>query len=70
LRSRYRFYWPHCHHCGAPHHPWAFYGPPPGWWMERQPPEEEKEDLKEHIEMLKEEIAAAEERLNKLEKAK
>jgi hypothetical protein len=70
LRNRYRFFWPYCRHCGAPHHPWAFYGPPPGWWMERQPLEEEEEDLKEHIEMLKEEIAATEEQLKKLEKAK
>jgi cell division septum initiation protein DivIVA len=38
--------------------------------MERQPPEEEKEDLEEHIKMLKEEIAAAEERLEKLGKVK
>lgn len=70
MRCRSRFYWPHCHCCGAPHPPWSFYGPPPGRWMQRQPPEEEMEDLKEHIEMLKEEIAAAEERLKELEKAK
>jgi hypothetical protein len=70
MRRRYSYFWPHCHHCGAPHHPWDFYGPPPRWWTEREAPEEEKEDLKEHIEMLKEEIAAAEERLKKLEKSK
>jgi len=38
--------------------------------MERQSPEEEEADLKEHREMLKEEIAAAEEQLKKLEKEK
>jgi len=32
-------------------------------------PAEEMEDIKEHIEMLKEELAAAEKRLKELEKA-
>jgi hypothetical protein len=70
VRGRYRFFWPYCRHCGAPRHPWAFYGPPPGWWMGMPPSEEEAEDLREHIEMLKEEIAAAEERLKELKKEK
>lgn len=65
-----RYYGPYCHHCGAPRHPWAYYGPPPGRWRGRQAPEEEKADLEEQIAMLKEELAAAEEQLKKLGKGK
>jgi molecular chaperone GrpE (heat shock protein) len=36
--------------------------------MNRQTPEEEVEDLKAHIEVLKEELKAAEEDLNELER--
>ena len=47
------------------------YGPPPGWgggWGWGRPtPEEEKEYLDEYIEMLKEELAAAEEYQKELE---
>lgn len=39
------------------------------WMMDRPTPEEEVEDLKTHIEMLKEELKAAEEDLNELEKS-
>jgi RNA polymerase-interacting CarD/CdnL/TRCF family regulator len=42
----------------------SHYGPPPGWggWGWGRPtPEEEKEYLDDYIEMLKEELAAAEE---------
>jgi hypothetical protein len=68
-RRRERLFWPgYCswHH----HHFYGPYPPPPPWWTERPTQEEEKEDLKDHIEMLKEELSAAEERLKNLEKSK
>jgi hypothetical protein len=69
-RRRMRLYWPYCHHY-VWHHPYGPYGPPPPpWWMEEPTPEEEKEDLKEHIEMLKEELKSAEARIKELEKSK
>jgi hypothetical protein len=56
---------------GPWHHPLPPYGPPPGggwgWGWERPTPEEEKEYLDEYIEMLKEELAAAEEYRKELE---
>ena len=67
-RIRERLYWPGC--CGWHHHFCGPYPPPPPYWTERPTPEEEKDDLKDHIEMLKEELIAAEERLKKLDKGK
>jgi hypothetical protein len=43
------------------------YGPPPGWDWGGPTLEEEKEYLDEYIEMLKEELAAAEEYRKELE---
>ena len=74
-RRRLQIFGPYCscgtwgpwhHHC----HP-RYYPPPPyaGYYMEPPTQAEEKEDIKEHIEMLKEELAAAEARLKELEKA-
>jgi hypothetical protein len=63
-RRRLRLFWPYGHHWGALPHPMSHYGPPPGWggWGWGRPtPEEEKEYLDDYIEMLKEELAAAEE---------
>ncbi len=68
-RIRERPFWPGCfgwHH----HHFWGPYPAPPPWWAEKPSPEEEMDDLKEHIEMLKEELAAAEDHLKKLGKGK
>lgn len=64
-RKRERIFWPGCH---SPHHHWDSYGPcmPPGW-VERPTHEEETSALKEHIEMLKEEIAEAEKHLKEME---
>jgi hypothetical protein len=46
------------------------YGPPPGWgWGRRPSAEEEKEYLDEYIEMLKEELSAAEEYRKELEES-
>jgi|GEM_PF-6612365 len=52
---------------GPWHHPMPPYGSPPGWGWGRLTPEEEKEYLDEYIEMLKEELAAAEEYRKELE---
>jgi hypothetical protein len=55
---------------GAWPHPMPPYGPPPGWggWGWGRPtPEEEKDYLDDYIEMLKEELAAAEEYRKELE---
>ena len=55
---------------GPWHHPMPHYGPPPGWggWGWGRPtPEEEKAYLDEYIEMLKEELASAEEYRKELE---
>lgn len=69
IRRRLRLCWPYGHHCGPWHHPVTPYGPPPGWgWGWGRPtPEEEREYLDEYIEMLKEELAAAEEYRKELE---
>ena len=69
IRRRMRVYWPYGHHLAPWHHPMPMppYGPPPGWGWGRPSPEEEKEYLDEHIEMLKEELAAAEEYRKELE---
>jgi hypothetical protein len=68
-RRRLRFFWPHGCHWGSWHHPMSPYGPPPGWGWGRPTPEEEKEYLDEYIEMLKEELAAAEEYRKELEES-
>jgi hypothetical protein len=49
------------------HQPMPPYGPPPGWGWGRPSLEDEKEYLDEYIEMLKEELAAAEEYRKELE---
>ncbi|WP_303903677.1 DUF5320 domain-containing protein [Thiohalomonas denitrificans] len=69
-RRRLHSFWPPGYHMGPWHHPMPHYGPPPGWggWGWGRPtPEEEKEYLDDHIEMLKEELAAAEEYRKELE---
>jgi hypothetical protein len=74
-RRRLRFFGPPGYHMGPwHHHPMAPpYGPPPGWgwgWGRPVPnAEEEKEYLDEYIEMLKEELAAAEEYRKELEES-
>ncbi|MEJ2177198.1 MAG: DUF5320 domain-containing protein [Gammaproteobacteria bacterium] len=68
-RRRLRYFWPHGCHMGPWHHPMSPYGPPPGWGWGRPTPEEEKEYLDEYIEMLKEELAAAEEYRKELEES-
>lgn len=79
IRRRLRLYWPHCRYYGGGpyHHPYGYGsygfggGPGPGPWVSRGPTlEEEKEDISDYIEMLKEELAAAEEHLKDLEKEK
>jgi len=62
FRRRLRYFWPH----GHPWHPASSYGPAYGpmlgWGRRREPSvEEEKEFVDDYIEMLKEELAAAEE---------
>lgn len=69
LRARDRLFWSHWGYCGWHHPHWGPWGPPP-WWAERPTEEEEKEDLKEHVALLKEELKAAEERIKELEKGK
>jgi hypothetical protein len=69
IRRRLRLFWPYGHHWGPCHHPMTPYGPPPGWGWGRPTPEEEKEYLDEYIEMLKEELAAAEEYRKELEES-
>ena len=64
LRRRIRLYWPYCHYF---HH---YSSPPPAWWMERMTPEGEKEALRQEIEILKEELRAAEERIKELGESK
>ena len=66
-RRRLRMLWPYGHHMGPCHHPMSPYGPPPGWGWGRPSLEEEKEYLDEYIEMLKEELAAAEEHRKELD---
>lgn len=66
-RRRFRFFSPYGHHGGPWHHPMTSYGPPPGWGWGRPTLEEEKEYLDEYIEMLKEELSAAEEYRKELE---
>lgn len=68
-RRRLRFFGAPGYHMGACHHPMHHYGPPPGWgWGWRRPSrEDEKDYLDEYIEMLKEELAAAEEYRKELE---
>ena len=68
-RLRLRLFWPLGYHMGPWHHP-MHSGPPPGWggWGWNRPTkEEEKEYLDEYIEMLKEELSAAEEYRKELE---
>lgn len=73
IRRRLRLFCPYCHHMGPWQHPISPYGPPPGWsggWGWGRPSrEEEKEYLDEYIEMLKEELVAAEEYRKKLEES-
>jgi hypothetical protein len=63
-RRRLRLFWPYGHPWGPWQHPMPPYGGPPGWgggWGWGRPTaEEEKEYLAEYIEMLKDELAAAE----------
>ena len=71
-RRRLRLFWLPGYHMGPWHHPMPHYGPPPGWggWGWGRPtPEEEKAYLDEYIEMLKEELAAAEEYRKELEES-
>lgn len=70
-RQRLRLFWPYGHPMGPWHHPMHPYGPPsgwgPGWGWGRPSAEEEKEYIDDYIEMLKEELAAAEEYRKELE---
>jgi len=69
-RRRLRQFWPHGYHMGPWHHPMSPpYSPPHGWGWQRPTGEEEKEYLDECIEMLKEELAAAEEYRKELEES-
>lgn len=45
------------------------YATPPSWWKVESNYEEEKKNLKEHIDMLKEELQISELELKELEKA-
>ena len=66
-RKHTRLFWPYCHYGGwypFPHSP-----PPLPWWLGKLTPEDEKRALREDIEMLKEEIKAAGERIKELEEA-
>ena len=73
-RRRLRLFWPYGHPWGPGHPPISPYGPP-GWggglghgfgWG-RPTKEDEKDYLDDYIEMLKEELAAAEEYRKELE---
>ena len=72
IRLRRRF---HISDLYCPYAAWGMwhyhphYTPPCPSYMAPPTPAEEMEDIKEHIEMLKEELAAAEKRLKELEKA-
>jgi hypothetical protein len=66
-RRLHRRYWPYCQYAGYWQQP---YCPLPPWGMGRPTRKEEIEDLKAHIEMLKEELKAAEGDLKDLEKSK
>jgi len=69
-RRRLRLCWPHGYHMMGPWHPpMPPYGHEPGWGWGRPTLEEEKDYLDEHIEMLKEELAAAEEYRKELEES-
>jgi hypothetical protein len=69
-RFRRRFFGPYCGFWGWHHPYYGPYGPPPPpWWAEEPTSEEEKEYLKEHVEALKAELAAAEKRIEELEKS-
>jgi hypothetical protein len=48
---------------------YPLYAKPPSWWVVESNPEEEKKYLKEHIEMLKEELKVTEADLKELEAA-
>lgn len=64
LRMRRHLFWPACRCGGWWHHP---YGPPPyPWWVGPPTREEAKKDLEEYVEMLKEELKNAEERIKEL----
>jgi hypothetical protein len=75
LRRRRHLCWPQWGH-GYWHHGYGYPGygpyspPPPPGWSARMTEEEEKEDLREYVAALKEELGAVEERLKELEKAK
>lgn len=64
-RRRMRLLWPYGPHCVPWHHFASPYGPPFGYGGDcgwgRPPAEDEKAYVDEYIEMLKEELAAAEE---------
>lgn len=66
-RRRLRLFWPYGHHLGLFHHPAPFYGPPPAWGWGQPSRDEEMEYLNEYIEVLKDELAAAEEYRKELE---
>ena len=72
-RRRLRLLWPYVQPMGPWHHPMHPYGPQPGggpywgWNWGRLSLDEEKEYLDDYIEMLKEELAAAEEYRKELE---
>lgn len=70
-RRRLRLNRPYCQHWAHWHPGYGPYGPPPPPWSMRQPSvEEEKEDLLDYIEMLKEQLEAAEEHLKEIEQEK
>lgn len=71
-KRRLRLFWPYGHPWGPGQHPISPYGPP-GWgggfgWG-RPLPDDEKAYLDDYIEMLKEELAAAEEYRKELEES-
>ena len=71
FRRRMRYFWSHGHPWGPWHHPSPPYGPMFGWGGGWEPSiEEEKEFVDEYIEMLKEELSAAEEYRKELEGSK
>jgi len=67
-RRRLRMFWPYGHPMDPCQHHMPPYGHTSGWgWGRRPTHEEEKEYLDDYIEMLKEELASAEEYRKELE---
>ena len=65
MKTHIHIYWPYCHYGGWYCHHLS--PPPPPWWRGTMTADEEKENLREDIEMLKEELKAAEGRIKELE---